>query len=498
MARYQYRLSGSLDRQASSGQAIFAIVNPADSGKKITIRSFECINQTATTTTGTFGNPSALTQPFIFQLGLQSGANFATIRDYSDPVVPTPFDTNFGAAPSTITVTKDSTVNPTPTQALRNFSFNKQMNSSLLSWMGRQGPTNLNSVYIVGGDVTSGSYPGTGIVLRQNEAITLAPKAGAGMTTYPLRVHATYTLSDGRSYSVGYIVNLKNSSQSIFTLENTDASLTVTLNRLFIEEVGTYDSPYYQIVPVGQVNADAASNAEASVSLLKMDTNYPTPASSWIKVYKNVPILPYGVPENYLADASAGSPKGFNYLKTKDFLGPVIRAYLPELEGTNNHPAPAATATMDNLGLAGHKYQDVGIIDSGIVLNEGDGIAIVSAAETATISFAIGVSGWSIWEFGAQIDIESKYSPTLTFTGLQPNSEVRVYRASDDTELAGIENSGTTFSFGYDWDGSDTEVYIMIHSLGYVSIRFPSIILGKDGLTIPVQQQFDRQYSNPA
>lgn len=81
---------------------------------------------------------------------------------------------------------------------------------------------------------------------------------------------------------------------------------------------------------------------------------------------------------------------------------------------------------------------------------------------------------------------------TLTLTGLQPNTEVRVYDAGTATELAGVENSGTSFSANI----SATSVDIVIHSLGYEYQK----IEGADttsNLTLPIQQRVDRNYRNP-
>ena len=85
---------------------------------------------------------------------------------------------------------------------------------------------------------------------------------------------------------------------------------------------------------------------------------------------------------------------------------------------------------------------------------------------------------------------------TLSLTGLQSNSEIRVFLTADDTLLAGIENSGTSFTYDYTWLGADLDVYIVIHALGYNPIRLEGQLLGSEGLTIPIQQQIDRVYSN--
>ncbi len=81
---------------------------------------------------------------------------------------------------------------------------------------------------------------------------------------------------------------------------------------------------------------------------------------------------------------------------------------------------------------------------------------------------------------------------TLTLTGLQPNSEVRVYSAGTTTELAGVENSAATFSATLEASSVD----IVIHSVGYEYQK----IEGADtsaNLSLPIQQRFDRNYRNP-
>lgn len=85
---------------------------------------------------------------------------------------------------------------------------------------------------------------------------------------------------------------------------------------------------------------------------------------------------------------------------------------------------------------------------------------------------------------------------TLTLTGLQTDSEVRVYRTADNVELGGVENSGTSFTLNYNYE-EDTEVYIVIHHLQYRYLRITNVLLTDVNAVIPVQQQFDRVYQNP-
>jgi hypothetical protein len=98
-------------------------------------------------------------------------------------------------------------------------------------------------------------------------------------------------------------------------------------------------------------------------------------------------------------------------------------------------------------------------------------------------------------DFGFQIDVEPKLVPTLSITGLKPNSEIRIFDASTTTLVAGAENVTGTFT----WEFDPTEhpsVDISIISLGYQNTRILGQTLTLADLTIPIQQQIDRQYQN--
>lgn len=85
-------------------------------------------------------------------------------------------------------------------------------------------------------------------------------------------------------------------------------------------------------------------------------------------------------------------------------------------------------------------------------------------------------------------------SNTLSLTGLQANTEIRIYAAGTSTELAGVENSTTTF----EWNFSTIQnVDIAIMNVQYEYIRFENFALSNSDITIPIQQRFDRNYSNP-
>lgn len=97
-------------------------------------------------------------------------------------------------------------------------------------------------------------------------------------------------------------------------------------------------------------------------------------------------------------------------------------------------------------------------------------------------------------------DDGSTYVPpvqyTFSLTGLQSNTEVRIYKTSDNTLVAGTESSGASFSYNYTYV-SDIGVYIVIFHLSYKDIRLTGLTLSNSSQSIPIQQQIDRVYSNP-
>ena len=82
-------------------------------------------------------------------------------------------------------------------------------------------------------------------------------------------------------------------------------------------------------------------------------------------------------------------------------------------------------------------------------------------------------------------------STAFALTGLQINSEVRIYEAGTTTELAGVENSGASFITTL----SVSSVDVSILSLGFQNLRLKNIDTTVD-VALPVQQIVDRQYEN--
>ena len=95
---------------------------------------------------------------------------------------------------------------------------------------------------------------------------------------------------------------------------------------------------------------------------------------------------------------------------------------------------------------------------------------------------------------GTRTDANGTIVPdsVLTLIGLQVNSEVRVYIAGTTTEIAGVENSGTTF---VDATIAVDSVDVVVLNLQYLAIKIKNVDTSSD-VTLPIQQVFDRQYKN--
>ena len=82
-------------------------------------------------------------------------------------------------------------------------------------------------------------------------------------------------------------------------------------------------------------------------------------------------------------------------------------------------------------------------------------------------------------------------STAFALTGLQPNSEVRIFASGTTTEITGVENSGVNFITTL----SVSSIDLVILNLQYLAIKIKNIDTNSD-VALPIQQVFDRQYSN--
>lgn len=86
---------------------------------------------------------------------------------------------------------------------------------------------------------------------------------------------------------------------------------------------------------------------------------------------------------------------------------------------------------------------------------------------------------------------------TVTISPVVDNSEVRIYAAGTQTDIAGIENtSGGSFSYTYEHT-ADFNVDIQVMHNNYEYIKIFNVTLTDTDSTIPIQQVPDNLYFNP-
>ena len=130
--------------------------------------------------------------------------------------------------------------------------------------------------------------------------------------------------------------------------------------------------------------------------------------------------------------------------------------------------------TFQNIDFAGNSFD---------VRNSSGGLVTINVVGGGTLN--VENSGSSTTDVVNSI--------TITLTGLVTDTEVRVYEAGTTTEIDGIENSSTSFGFTVD---ASQAVDIRIHNVGY---EYEEILNFSPGIStsLPIQQRFDRNYSNP-
>lgn len=138
--------------------------------------------------------------------------------------------------------------------------------------------------------------------------------------------------------------------------------------------------------------------------------------------------------------------------------------------------------------------------------SSGNEVILVSVDSGITLTINVtGGNSPSVYNTGlGTVTVVS--SATLTITGLEAGTEVRVHRASNLDLLDGIETvvtpDGLTYSDGrirykFDYNYSVVEdVFFQILNLNYIFQKI-DFSLTADGGVLPVQQIIERNYINP-
>lgn len=351
----------------------------------------------------------------------------------------------------------------------------------------------LNNVVLAGGSPTA---PMTldDIVLAVNNGsgfIPLLERAGAAATVWtPLQFgggeacHVGATLSvfqfptkaDGSRYLDFHVSNNKHGVE--FYGKDRGSGDVDTLH--FTNCVFTSESPYYWRFNASHdadadVDFSGSTVVGATVTLRSTVTLAAVAFIACPSFTSNGAVLSNCAFTN--TKVSAATPAEAAAIADCTFTKTTGTQHAMEVGGT------AANMTLDGCLFTGYAASNGSTGNEAIYVNIASG--------TMVITITGGGSTPSIRTAGATVTVAN--NRTVTLTGLQNPSEVRVFEAGTTTEISGtgaesVTDGDHSFSVPY-----DTNVDIVILSLGYQNMRILNYDVTADA-TLPVSQVIDRQY----
>jgi hypothetical protein len=146
----------------------------------------------------------------------------------------------------------------------------------------------------------------------------------------------------------------------------------------------------------------------------------------------------------------------------------------------------SCTTTGYDAGSAGSPVTPTSTGNESLYVNVGSGTLTVNVAAGATVP--------SIRSAGATVNVVVGQT-TVTVTPLTPNTEVRVFSrdgsGNNDVELAGVENSGTSFQFTLT---AGTVVNVVVFNITKLPIDIYGYTVPSADANLQVNQQNDRNY----
>lgn len=193
-----------------------------------------------------------------------------------------------------------------------------------------------------------------------------------------------------------------------------------------------------------------------------------------------------------ISEGSKSTVNAYSEINTAAKLYDISAAYLEDNLGTYTD---FLATRSGNLIDAGAYNVTIDATASSVFAVSGNTITIKASNFTGDMITAglITLANGATFS-GTRTDTNGTVLPDsiLTLTGLQPNSEVRIYQAGTTTEVDGIENSGTSFST----TTTESSIDLVIFNTQYQPVRTLAVDTSTD-VTLPIQQIFDRNYNNP-
>lgn len=187
----------------------------------------------------------------------------------------------------------------------------------------------------------------------------------------------------------------------------------------------------------------------------------------------------------------ANTADGVAFLTTDD----LTDAAFCRFEFSDGHAVELTTTLVTPQASKGNVFVGYGATasnDAAIYNNAGGAVVINVASEGSTPTYRNGA--------GASTTVNN--NKTVVFKGMKDNTEVRIYKTSDDSVVDGIENAtaGSPDNREFSWSAAaGLDVYYVLHSLAYETIRKEGYIVPNASSTdVIIDQRFDRNFNDPA
>jgi hypothetical protein len=388
MAKYFYRLHDSLLWQSGSGNALIAFYNKPKSKYILKIYSIEAHVYST----------SRAVEPIV--AAKLSGTVFGEeIKDFAK------MDSLSPNVPDKVHVYRNCQYSGTPYGIRRRTLYYSVTTSPTTTFMALNQGTFRNGV---GSSLYHKRYTlyEQPITVREGETFIVYPTFPNVIV--PVRVDLTFTLDyiPEATYTTSFIAMVGGDRICPIALVNESGSgRTVKIRSIIISDIGTVDTPFFKIVPLGSIALNSLYDVNRKVSnFIKYDSINPDVSSDDVEVYADVPVFPIPpISPVYAAEGGVGAPKGVSYLHTRDFLGPDYGAFFPEIR------TGGVGVSRDDIGftirkkfcnIKGHRFGN----RSPIVVRRGEIVGVVSVMET--LSAWGGCAGWQYIEFGIDFALE--------------------------------------------------------------------------------------------
>lgn len=160
-----------------------------------------------------------------------------------------------------------------------------------------------------------------------------------------------------------------------------------------------------------------------------------------------------------------------------------------------------AVITTQSITLTELEFSGYDIADPGTAANKAIWVNSGAGGGTVTLNISGGSGVTAATHVRAtNCTVIVSADTTVTFTGMKDNTEVRIYKTSDNSVVGGIESAtaGTTDNRTFAWSAaSATDVYYVLHNWNalepfYQTIRVEGYVVPSTDTSIAIQQQIDR------